>query len=337
MKREYVFEMEKQRSVGLVLQAVYPYLLCEGVAMDKGDGPIKLDITGGTNVQKSPPFEYISQVFAPNLKLLGFPELSIELLERGWTVGSPRLGKVRCLIHPLPSTDGKPDFPPLNLNNYRRGKATKIDITVLAPDTKAWWPSTRPLDPEEVFTLRKYIEHETIVKLRDELNGIPSHIIDEEVPIHIHYSEATYHPTHVYIMIVGHTTTGFRIARDSLLNLEVYFRFKEDKKDPDDYRDHEKILIRNTIENSTYCFRMELYDESVKEGGGLHQPCVDRSMRNQLVILGALGKFYSFQSEDKDESENGKQKPSSTENSRYWSRHTNSARWVCGVVLGVEL
>ena len=74
-------------------------------------GPIKLDIIGGTNVQKSPPFESISQVFAPNLKLLGSPDLSVELLEHGWTVGSPKLGKVRCLIHPLPSIDAMPDFP----------------------------------------------------------------------------------------------------------------------------------------------------------------------------------------------------------------------------------
>lgn len=148
VKREYAFEMEKQRSVGLVLQAVHPFLLCDGALMDKGEGPIKLDIIGGTNVQKSPPFEYISQVFTPNFKFLGFPELSIESLERGWTVGSPRLGKVRCLIHPLPSADGKPNFPPLNLNDYRRGKVTKIDITVLAPDMRAWWPSTCPLGPE---------------------------------------------------------------------------------------------------------------------------------------------------------------------------------------------
>lgn len=106
-----------------------------------------------------------------------------------------------------------PISPPLNLNNHRRSKTTKIDITVLAPDTRAWWPSTCPLGPEEVLTLRKYIEHETIVKLREELNHIPSHIIDEDVPIISHCSETTHHPTHVYIMVVGHTTTGFRIAR----------------------------------------------------------------------------------------------------------------------------
>lgn len=85
-------------------------------------------------------------------------------------------------------------------------------------------------------------------------------------------------------MIVGHATTGFRIARDSLLNIEVYFRFKEDKKNPDDHRDHEKILIRNTIESSAYCFRLELCDEGIEEEDCLHQPCVDRSTRNQWLF-----------------------------------------------------
>lgn len=56
-----------------------------------------------------------------------------------------------------------------------------------------------------------------------------------------------------------------------------------------------------------------------------------------MVILEALGKFYSSLGEDKVVNGNEKQRPWSTENSRYWSRHTNSARWVCGVVLGVEL
>lgn len=96
--------------MGLVLQAIYPFLLCAGAVR----GPIKLDIIEGTNVQKPPLVEYISQVFAPNLKVLGFPELIVELLERGWTVGSRNPGKVRCLINPLPSIERRIDFPPLN-------------------------------------------------------------------------------------------------------------------------------------------------------------------------------------------------------------------------------
>lgn len=80
-------------------------------------------------------------------------------------------------------------------------------------------------------------------------------------------------------------------------------------------------MIRNTIETAHTAFAWELYDESIKEEDGLHQPCVDRSIRNELVILEALGKFYSSQGEDKDEDgrekENAeKQRPSSTENSR---------------------
>lgn len=164
--------------MGLVLQAVYPFLLCGGAVR----GPIKLDIIEGTNVQKPPLVEYISQVFAPNLKVLGFPELIVELLERGWTVGSRNPGKVRCLINPLPSIERRIDFPPLNLNKNRRGKVTKIDITVIAPDTETRWPGNCPLGPEEVLSLRKYIEHETIAKLREELDHVPSHMMMKMSP-----------------------------------------------------------------------------------------------------------------------------------------------------------
>lgn len=46
------------------------------------------------------------------MKMLGYPELLIEVLERRYK-GSPRLGSVKNLIKPLPSTrdsDGKVDF-----------------------------------------------------------------------------------------------------------------------------------------------------------------------------------------------------------------------------------
>lgn len=78
------------------------------------------------------------------MKVLGFPELNLELVERERIIGLGGQGNVKCWIHPLPSTTGpdgkvKCHFLLLNLDRYNRGKVIKIDITVLAPDNKGSW------------------------------------------------------------------------------------------------------------------------------------------------------------------------------------------------------
>lgn len=116
--------VETLGSVFLMFQALYPYLMLAG---GKEKGPIRVDFKGCTNISSSPSFDYIEQVLGPNMKVLGFPELKVELWERAWRMDSYEEGSVWCWIHPLPSTigpDGKLEchFPILNLDNYQRGK-----------------------------------------------------------------------------------------------------------------------------------------------------------------------------------------------------------------------
>lgn len=124
LKREYNIELNNPGSVFLIFQALYPYLLFSSGALSK---PVKLSITGGTNVTFSPSFEYMSQVLVPTFAKLGLPPLSVTLQGRGWTTGRTQLGSVTFLISPLsPGTS----IPAFKLSN--RGDITKVSISILA-------------------------------------------------------------------------------------------------------------------------------------------------------------------------------------------------------------
>lgn len=136
-------------SVFLVFQALYPYILHTATT------PVRLCITGGTNVSFAPSFDYVAQVLAPNLERLGLPRLTVQLDRRGWATGPFSLGKVTMLVEPLPSRvhgreqsqEGRERlcFPPLDLGAYHRSGITQIDITVLAPDDLISVKATRRL------------------------------------------------------------------------------------------------------------------------------------------------------------------------------------------------
>ncbi|KAK2882468.1 hypothetical protein FQN49_000329 [Arthroderma sp. PD_2] len=161
VKPEYDIRLSTPGSIFLIFQALYPYLLFAGSALDTQEPlkEIQLHITGGTNVSFSPSYDYISQVLIPNFAKLGFPSLSIKLKKRGWASGRwTELGAVSFAISPLsvngttksdtissPSHDsGRAQaetapviFPSIDLEVFDKGIITQIDVTILAPDTLA--------------------------------------------------------------------------------------------------------------------------------------------------------------------------------------------------------
>lgn len=387
----------------LTFQALYPYLLHAG-ALSGDKVPICVELQGGTNIHYSPTFDSVSQVLAPNLETLGFPRLDIELHKRGWNTGPVRLGSVKLFVYPLPSSTGpnggiKCHLPKINLDQHRRGKITKIDVTILAPDNDVSWETRGMTNKEDKLTVRKFLEQGVIAELRDRLYGssLPSHVIDQDVPIGIHTSEPTQHHTHIYILIVGHTTTGFRISRDELFEGDLSYLVNTCS---DVYK---RFLVQGMGDACVRHFVRELYDRNLEEFSrreGRHQPCVGRTMRDQLVIFEELERLYYPQGsrkedvseddggqeskkedvnkegeesknrsvdqqrnhedsedglESKEEPENdGGQKgdhgnkedwqesreepksqegQNSTEDDRYWSGHTTSARRVCREIL----
>jgi RNA 3'-terminal phosphate cyclase (ATP) len=82
-------------STGLALQAILPFLLFNPSKNDDGtlsDRPIRLSISGGTNVSGSPSYEYIAQVLLPTLHSIGLPSISCSLNKRGWSHGGSSIG-----------------------------------------------------------------------------------------------------------------------------------------------------------------------------------------------------------------------------------------------------
>lgn len=82
-------------STGLALQAILPFILFKPPKNDDGTlsgKPIRLSISGGTNVSGSPSYEYIAQVLLPTLHSIGLPLISSSLNKRGWSHGGSSIG-----------------------------------------------------------------------------------------------------------------------------------------------------------------------------------------------------------------------------------------------------
>lgn len=317
VKGDIGIELPTAGSVFLVFQAIYPYILYAAA------GTTRLTLTGGTNVSFSPSFDYISQVLVPNLAALGLPSLAVHLEKRGWATGPVSLGKVALEIEPLGAQDrSRLQFPQIDLSRFERGRVTRIDLTVLAPDD--------PLEGE-TQTIRELIESEAHRRLRTRLATLPPWVCvhgsgrsdsffergEDAMLINTHESEPTRHPSQIYLLLVAHTSTGFRIGHDAL-----WAGMKAGKRQTT-RRDHAgpaAVAVTNLVETCVDEFIRELYDPQLQPdpATALRRPCVDETMRDQLVVFEALG---------------GKTTDGQVEDERFWSLHTLTAQWVCRQML----
>ncbi|KAH7091640.1 RNA 3'-terminal phosphate cyclase domain-containing protein [Paraphoma chrysanthemicola] len=108
-------------SINLVFQAILPFLLFSGAS-----SPIRVRISGGTNVSNSPSHEYISEVLLPMLTHIGIPSSSVQLHSRGWSQGRTCVGSMTFTIKPL---TGK--LPAFSL--VERGSITRVKAIIVAP------------------------------------------------------------------------------------------------------------------------------------------------------------------------------------------------------------
>lgn len=177
-------------SVNLVLQAVLPYMLFANVGsadLDVGE-KIRVKITGGTNVSNSPSCDYIEQVLAPMLSLIGIPPIETRVHSRGWSQGGARLGSVTYSITPLSE-------PLQAFQLCDRGDVKSIRATIIAPK-----------DAEQTF--------------RDELD-VMFEQWEEKMFRHMQPDvritfEDSMHEKRYYLLLVATTTTGVRLGRDWL-------------------------------------------------------------------------------------------------------------------------
>lgn len=413
IQSEYTIRLPTAGSVFLVFQALYPYLLYAGAFQGR---PIRLNLTGGTNVSFSPSYDYISQVLIPNFAKLGLPQLSVQLQKRGWATGPVDLGTVTFVIHPVelpspaeqehmvdgdtedekPETDlgstASPRFPSINITKHHRGKITKIDITILAPDSpvsagrsskdiddqsndsrrsdktresdheKPSTPKQNKLaDPgqdhhpnanpdnqhenssTEVGSTRQYIQTETLKHLHEKLKSLLGSTFDTQfnsskgsperneltIPITVHTTEPTSHRSQIYILLVAHTSTGFKLGHDALFGTNKGETIgKKGRGKPSNKMEQ---LLQRFMKRCVDGFIEELQDPNT---GGKKASCLDVYMRDQVVVFEALGRLYPDW--DHDRMTQVEQGEKEEEDEARWSLHTQTARWVCKEILGVK-
>jgi len=171
-------------SIALVLQAILPYLLFSGAQT-----PIKLRITGGTNVSNSPSIDYVEQVLRPMLSLIGIPPIFSTLHSRGWSTGRTCLGSATFSITPLTSP-----LPALTLTD--RGPIISVYATIIAP-----------LETEREFhdNLDLMFEKRHSRFFGDTQNS----------DITISFSPS-HHEKRYYLLLVATSSTGIKLGRDWL-------------------------------------------------------------------------------------------------------------------------
>jgi RNA 3'-terminal phosphate cyclase (ATP) len=357
VKPEYNLSLSSPGSVMLIFQAVYPYLLHVGSPV--GSECIKLTLKGGTNGTDSPSYDYAAQVMAPNYARLGLPHLSMILHKRGWSVGRIELGSITFSINTLASgqaeakegsserflqstkakaglVGNETHFPQINIMNHERGKITCIDITVLAPDKGFAGEMT------SASTMRNFVERQTRRALRKALKTLKpsifeaSSVEDARIPIRLHTSEPTSTTSQLYLLLVAHTFTGFRIGHDTLLGKETSSKKGQKSQKSHGKGGQEKTdvnIVADLIDECVQGFVRDLADQTESDGSSQsnadssRKSCLDRHMRDQIVVFEVLGKLH------RNKAETGSQVQ---EDERYWSLHTQTAHWVCSKMLGSD-
>lgn len=118
-------------STGLALQAILPFILLSKL---QSDIPIRLTLSGGTNVSGSPSYDYITQVLLPTLKGIGFPDIEAKLDKRGWSHGGSNIGSFTLIIPPRSNSS----LPAFRLNRQpdespSKRKPSHLRATFVAP------------------------------------------------------------------------------------------------------------------------------------------------------------------------------------------------------------
>lgn len=95
-------------ATGLAFQAILPFILFSRFPTAH---PVRLTLTGGTNVSGSPSYEYITQVLLPTLQEIGVPVVQPQITRRGWSQGGNSIGHITFDIPSRPD----PSLPAFRL------------------------------------------------------------------------------------------------------------------------------------------------------------------------------------------------------------------------------
>jgi RNA 3'-terminal phosphate cyclase (ATP) len=179
-------------AISLVLQAILPFL----VFSVPSAAPVRITISGGTNVSNSPSYDYIAAVLLPMLERVGLPGMTVQLHARGWSQGSMSLGSMTVTLKPLGAA-----LPAFNLT--QRGEMLHVQAIVVAP---RYTEREFRGEIERMFDVRwlRFFNAATTTKPEFEITFEPSH-----------------HEKRYYVLLVATTSTGIKLGRDWLYNRAV--------------------------------------------------------------------------------------------------------------------
>ena len=301
-------ELRNPGSVWLILQAILPFFIFgkdsspSGSAQGqrastsrattpsnraKEEDAVHLTLKGGTNVSKSMSGEYAQHVLLPILHRIGLPLIECDIKDRGWAGNASKIGEVHIRMRRSPI--GRFKLPSFEVRD--RGDIEKLTVHMVSGDR----------DKED---------------LEQVLKGVIAEYFAPDLPVDVLGAEDSGDPRRLYLLLVAHTTNGWRLGQD----------FLSSGRTPKNEAERGKM-----IDHMCQTVVMELKRE-LKRGG-----CVDEYLQDQLVIFQALGSGTSVI----DGGDWGDHQ--SHEDPEYGdaegSLHSRTVRWVCERMLrkqGVE-
>lgn len=301
---EAKLDIKTAGSTGLGLQAILPFILFTRFLSPL---PVRLTLSGGTNVSQSPSYEYITQVLLPTLERIGFPRIEAKLGRRGWSHGGASIGNFVLEIPPRPDvvlpafhlTPPKAASPADGTEGGRTPHIQHLRATLIAPETchahfsKSLQQSLKQHFPQPTFPSFTETHGTLTLTLED-----------------------SKHPKRMYFILVatinhaptppntGDSSKEFTLGRDWLYDRKLPQKASGSSHDGP----AEELADR-------VCADLEA---ELASGA-----CVDEHMRDQLVIFQALA--------------DGRSEIYGGGEGREASLHARTAEWVAETVLGARV
>lgn len=379
-RRVIKIEQPSNGSIGLVLQAILPFLLFSSSSLedlpastshveadpDYDPDSIDVEITGGTNVSFSPSFEYLQQVLFPMLQLIGLPSpLSAKLHERGCFSGGAgqySLGRASFTITPF-----KPGTSLAAFELLDRGDLVRIDVNIMAPSggsgsvalgkdpkggkgkkggkaSKDSQPTHKKRDGakdnatedealsnEDVNGPRSVLRQLTLDTLTSTFPGVDTRIVLDED------SSRPSNPSkgEIYLLLVAHTSTGYRLGRDWLYDRKIPGGGGSGKAKDNRAGKAVEEAMTELVTSVVTGLQQELDGPADMPGNGRDRTgdgrgrnwVVDEHLQDQLVVYQALARGRSVVGYHGDGREPGNKRQ---------TLHTRTAQWVTKKMLGVR-
>ena len=316
-----------------------------------------LFIHGGTNVSHSPSADYVQQVLLPTLdRTMGIEGVSVEVVKRGWAGSDPVVGMVRVRVR----KDAGARKTRRN-RNRSQNVIGRISITILAhtqtdrDDLGVRLLTLLPQQfPQDICPSRKFevlstnnTDHGSLRPEATKATSVPSSISTPGE----HDLDLSNSPRNIYVLLVAHltntsTTTDTPTTTTSLIGADHLHSGRL----PKTVAQRETMManiadavVRDLSREVARCGVDRDAMEEAQNGGGEEEVQVeeDSHMQDQLVIFRALeavrrqphkSSLYPSQPKLHDEQHNHDSK---TRQSTL-TLHAQTARWVCGQMLGVK-